>query len=340
MPGPFSHSGKALAMAQTSVIEAERLATSGQVAAATALLAANARDGDADAAMLLAVWHLRGTPVARDLGRARAALRRAVEIGHVDAALMEVALTANGSGGAADWAAALALLRVAAGGDHVAAAQCALVEGMALDADGGPSSPPRGERLATEPRIVHFRAFLTAAECAHVATVAAAMLEPARIIDPASGRRVAHPIRTSDGAAIGPVHEDLVVRAINMRIAAASGTAVTQGEPLTVLRYRPGQEYRPHLDTIQGADNQRVATMLLYLNGGFTGGETHFPVPDVTVTPRGGDALLFFNTLADDRPDPASRHAGLPVLTGSKWLATRWIRRDPLDPWTLSAEMA
>ncbi|MEH3121867.1 MAG: 2OG-Fe(II) oxygenase [Sphingomonas phyllosphaerae] len=320
-------------MADARAARAEQLAATGQVDAAITLLAEGAAAGEAEAAMLLAVWHLRGTPVARDLPRARALLRRAVEIGHVDAALMEVALTANGSGGAPDWPAALALLRTAARGDTVAAAQLALVEAMALDAGGAPLAPSPGVPLATTPRIVHFPGFLTAAECAHVAGVAGAMLEPARIVDPATGRWVAHPIRTSDAAAIGPVHEDLVVRAINARIAASSGTTIAQGEALTVLRYRPGQEYRPHFDTIQGTDNQRIATMLLYLNGGFAGGETHFPVPGVTVTPRGGDALLFFNTLPDGRPDPATRHAGLPVRSGAKWLATRWIRTRPLDLW-------
>ncbi|VXC36028.1 2OG-Fe(II) oxygenase [Sphingomonas sp. 8AM] len=320
-------------MPDTRTARAEQLAATGQVDTAVTLLADGAAAGDAEAAMLLAVWHLRGTPVPRDLPRARDLLRRAVEIGHVDAALMEVALTANGSGGAPDWPSALTLLRTAARGDAVAAAQLALVAAMAVDAEGRPASAPRGTPLATTPRIVHFPGFLTAAECAHVAGVAGAMLAPAQIIDPATGRLVAHPIRTSDAAAIGPVHEDLVVRAINARIAAASGTAIDQGEALTVLRYRPGQEYRPHLDTIHGAGNQRVATMLVYLNGGFAGGETHFPAPAITVTPRGGDALLFFNTLADGRPDPATRHAGLPVRSGAKWLATRWIRARALDAW-------
>lgn len=336
MPGPLFLEATS-AMTHGRVDEAERLAAAGEVTQAMALLAGAAAGGDADAAMLLAVWHLRGQPVPVDLCRARTFLRRAVEIGHVDGALMEVALTANGSGGAADWQAAYALLRGAAATDHVAATHLTLIDRMALDPQGGPARVPRGERLSTTPWIARFPAFLTEAECAHVAGVAAAMLEPARVIDPKSGQWIAHPIRTSDGAAIGPVHEDLVIRAINARIAAASDTRVEQGEPLTVLRYRPAQQYRLHHDTIQGADNQRVATMLLYLNGGFAGGETHFPVPDVTVTPRGGDALLFFNTLADGRPDPASRHAGLPIRAGAKWLATRWIRAEPVDPWTISS---
>ena len=319
-----------------AVEEAERLAASGQAVAAAELLANAGRAGDADAAMLLAVWLLRGTPLRRDLAGARVWLRSAVEIGHVDAALTEIALTANGSGAPADWPRALALLRTAAAHDPVGAEQLALVEAMALAPDGTPAGLPAPEPLRAAPRIVRFPALLTPAECAHLAGVGAALLEPARVIDPRTGAWVAHPIRTSDGGAIGPTREDLVVRAINARVAAISGTSVEQGEPLTVLRYRPGQEYRPHLDTIQGAANQRIVTVLLYLNQGFAGGETHFPEVGVTVTPRGGDALLFTNTRADGRPDPATRHAGLPVTQGAKWLATRWIRAAPVDPWTIA----
>ncbi|MHC9420502.1 2OG-Fe(II) oxygenase [Sphingomonas citri] len=319
-----------------TVEEAERLAASGQAVAAAEVLAEAARGGDADAAMLLAVWLLRGAPLRRDLTAARVWLRRAVEIGHVDAALTEVALTANGSGASADWPSALAFLRTAAAHDPVAAAQLALVNAMALDRSGLPTRLPAPESLSAAPRIVRFPALLTPAECAHLAGVGAALLEPARVIDPRTGAWVAHPIRTSDGGSIGPTREDLVVRAINVRVAAISDTSVAQGEPLTVLRYRPGQEYRPHLDTIQGATNQRIVTVLLYLNQGFAGGGTHFPEVDLTVTPRGGDALLFANTRADGRSDPTSRHAGLPVTQGAKWLATRWIRAAPVDPWTLA----
>jgi prolyl 4-hydroxylase len=44
--------------------------------------------------------------------------------------------------------------------------------------------------------------------------------------------------------------------------------------------------------------------------------------------------LMFENVAADGRPDRRSRHAGRPVLSGTKWLATRWIRSAPYDPWT------
>lgn len=323
-------------MPDTAVTYANHLVASGETAKAVALLVDAAAARDVDALMQLAVWHLTGHTVPRDLSKARFLLRRAVSIGHVDAALMEIALTANGSGGVPDWAAAVALLRTAARRDPVAAEHLRLLDAMCIDADGAPRSTPEPETLSTAPHVLRFPNLLTPDECAHVAAVAGSMLEPARVIDPGSGRWIAHPIRTSEGCAIGPAREDLVIRALNRRIALASGTDIDQGEPLTVLRYRPGQQYRLHMDTIQNAANQRIATMLIYLNEGFIGGETHFPAADVTVKPRGGDAIVFTNILQDGTPDPRSRHAGLPVRHGVKWLATRWIRTTAVDPWSIN----
>ncbi|UVO52318.1 2OG-Fe(II) oxygenase [Sphingomonas sp. SUN019] len=296
-------------------------------------LAAAGATGDVAALMQLAVLRMTGRATARDLPEARRLLREAVTIGHVDGALMEIALTANGSGGPADWRAALALLEVAATADPVAAAQRALLAAMKLRKDGAPETAPVGAALSQSPTISLFRGFLTPAECQHVASAASAVMEPSLVADPATGRAIANPVRRCDNAVIGPTREDLVVRAINLRIAAASGTAVEQGESLTVLRYGPGQEFRPHHDGLPGVANQRIKTMLIYLNQGFAGGETRFMANGLTVTPRGGDAILFDNVDASGRIDPRSQHAGLPVTRGVKWLATRWIRAAPLDPW-------
>jgi prolyl 4-hydroxylase len=315
------------------VSRADTLIAAGQTQRAVALLRDAAEKLDVDALFRLATWHLIGSHVQRDHTAARALLSRAVAIGHVDAALMEIAMTANGSGGAADWGRAVRLLRTAAKGDAVAAAQLELIEAMALDEEGRPQQLPTPDILSQRPGVKLFPALLTQAECEHLARVGAAALEPASVIDPQTGRRITHPVRTSDGSVIGPAHEDLVVRAINLRIAAVSETGIKQGEPLLILRYRPGQQYRLHHDCIANSANQRIKTLLVYLNGGFAGGETEFPSLKLKIRPRGGDALLFDNVRSDGSPEPLMRHAGLPVLQGSKWLATRWIRANPYDPW-------
>lgn len=312
-------------------------AAAGRLSDAVALLEAAGKQGDAAALAELAVWYLRGDLIPRDLSRARSILRRAVDIGHVDGALLEIALTATGSGGPANWPRALGLLKIAASNDPIARAQLDLVEAMALNDRGGPSVLGRTERLAEAPMVARYTGFLSESECKHIALTAADLLSPSTVVDPASGRQIQNPIRTSYEAVIGPTREDLVIRAINLRIAALSGTSVEQGESLTILRYTPGQQYRLHLDTIQGAKNQRILTVLLYLNQGFEGGETVFPNLNLSITPKVGDAILFANVDSTGMPEQSSCHAGLPVKRGHKWLATRWIRAKPLDPWNWAA---
>ncbi len=44
------------------------------------------------------------------------------------------------------------------------------------------------------------------------------------------------------------------------------------------------------------------------------------------VRPRRGDAILFFSLKPDGQMDEKSLHGGCPVIRGSKWSATKWMR--------------
>lgn len=290
--------------------------------------------GSSDAMYHLALLYLVGDLLPRSLGEARVWLTRSAERGHVEAGELHVALLANGSGAPANWPAARALLERQSAHSPAAEEQVTLLGFMNLSEHGLPCDAVRSVSLCSGLKLTRFPNFLSQRECEHLARSAAEILEPAVVVDPDTGQRIAHPVRTSDGAVIGPGREDLVIRAINLRIAAATGTKVEQGEPLSILRYRPRQQYRLHSDALPGTSNQRIRTMLIYLNDAFTGGETHFPAVGVVVTPKAGDAVAFDSILPDGSVDPASRHAGLPVIKGSKWLATRWIREHPYNPWS------
>ena len=124
-------------------------------------------------------------------------------------------------------------------------------------------------------------------------------------------------------------------QAIQRRIAAATHIPVAQGESFSLLHYAPGQQYRLHVDTLPEPCNQRVATCILYLNEGYTGGETYLEANATRFRGRIGDALFFLNVDAAGKPDAQSRHAGLTVAKGTKWIATRWLRASPFDPWAV-----
>ena len=281
---------------------------------------------DADALFELAAHKLAGDGKPRDLAAARDLFRRAGAAGRQDAAVIHANFVAAGVGAPADWAQGLALLRRLAAANPRCRRELETVEAMALTAAGDPAAEPVGEKISAAPEILHFRGFFSAAECRYLREAAEPMLEPSVVVDNATGRQIRDPVRTSDGTGFTWPLENPAVHALNRRIAAASGTDVAQGEPLQVLRYRPGEQYRTHFDAIPGFANQRVLTMLVWLNHGYEGGETHFPVPGLSLKPAAGDAILFRNALPDGRRDPDAAHAGLPVRAGEKLIASRWIR--------------
>jgi prolyl 4-hydroxylase len=213
--------------------------------------------------------------------------------------------------------------------DPAARGQRALIEKMRLKATGDPRRLPPREQISERPWAARVPGLFTREECDFLIAEARPRLAPSLVVDPQSGRQFRNPIRTSDGMSFAYVLENPAIRALNRRLAAASGTEVAQGEPLQVLRYAPGQEYRPHLDALTGDANQRILTVLVYLNDDYAGGETEFISTGLRFRGRKGDALIFRNALDDERADPLAQHAGLPVTAGEKIIASRWIRARP-----------
>jgi len=273
---------------------------------------------DAEALFEEAAARLRAKRVAE----ARDLFGRAAAAGKLEAAVIHCNLTAS----AHDWAEGLALLRRLAPYSRRCQSELALIDAMS------PGPPPAGEVLSEAPHLTLFRALFTPAECEYLAEAAAPMLAPSVVIDAATGRQRPDPVRVSDSVGFTLPLENPAVHALNRRIAAASGTEVSQGEPLQVLRYRPGGEYRPHFDAIPGFANQRIATMIVWLTEDYEGGETMFMKTGAKVKGRTGDGLLFRNALPDGGRDPDSAHAGLPVTRGEKLIASRWIRARLFEP--------
>ncbi|HEX8064337.1 MAG TPA: 2OG-Fe(II) oxygenase [Allosphingosinicella sp.] len=269
---------------------------------------------------------LRGEGGVRDLPGALELFRQAAGAGRVDAAVIYCNFLAAGVGGPRRWSEALRLLAALAQVNPRSRREIERIEAMALTGEGDPLGVPEGERLCDAPVIIRFERLFSPEECAWLTASAGPMLEPAVVIDRPTGRQVRDPVRVCDSAGFPWPLENPAIHALNRRLAAASGTAAERGEPLQVLRYRPGGEYRPHFDAIPGFANQRAMTMLVWLNEDYEGGETHFPTPGLKLKGRTGDAILFRNIGADGRQDPASGHAGLPVTAGEKLIASRWIR--------------
>ncbi len=305
--------------------QAFALSQAGRNAEAILIVNQLAARADPEALFTLAEMKWRGGMVPQDLPAARDLYRRAGEAGNVSGAVCYTNLLASGIAGPRDWPLALARLRAEARAQAARLAVLKAVERMAIDEAGDPLSTPAGEPLSTSPEVTLFPRLFTAAECDFLRGLAEPGYAPS-IVNDSLGRQVRDPIRTSDGAAIGWLMEDPATHALTRRLAAISGTSAEQGEAMQILRYQPGQQYHRHLDFVRAAANQRFLTALVYLNDDYRGGETVFPKAGVSVKGHKGDALLFRSALADGRPDMMSEHASLPVTSGTKYLASRWIR--------------
>jgi prolyl 4-hydroxylase len=78
-------------------------------------------------------------------------------------------------------------------------------------------------------------------------------------------------------------------------------------------RYSPGHRFAPHFDGayVRDRDERSQLTVLFYLNDGFTGGQTAFGDWEVAVSPRRGQALLFYHPIL---------HEGRVVVSGRKYV--------------------
>lgn len=272
-----------------------------------------------------------GGEVDPDPAAARRLFERAARAGDATAQVYVTNLLASGIAGPRDWAQAIERLRGEARRDRSRKATLELVERMKLDGSGDPVGLRLGEQISQSPDIVRHPALFTSAECAYVLKLAEPSFTPSTVYD--SQRRLVHdPIRSSDGSTLHWLIEDPAIHALNRRLAAVSATDADQGEAAQVLRYKPGQQYRPHFDFVRAAPNQRVLTALVWLGHDYKGGETAFMKAGLKLKGRRGDAIVFRNALDDGSIDPLTEHAGLAVTAGTKYIYSRWIRERRWQP--------
>lgn len=181
-----------------------------------------------------------------------------------------------------------------------------------------------------EPLVVVFGSVLDDEECDALIELSREKLKRSKI----GSTREVNDIRTSSGAFLTDVHDDTITR-VEQRIADLIGIPVAHGEGLHILNYKPGQEYKEHFDyfaaTSKSAANNRICTVILYLNDVEEGGETYFPKLNLSVLPKKGSAVYFEYFYTNQELNELTLHGGAPVVQGEKWIATQWIRKQRVD---------
>jgi len=227
-----------------------------------------------------------------------------------------------------------------------------------FEGDDGVTPSLHYEVISFEPRAYLFPRLLTDAECEAIVSAADNLNS--------QNHGVYKDVRTSSNQKISfQVLNKPEIKHVLRRVANASGVSVGHFEGIEVIRYDNGQKYQSHHDYFSGPENtiltndDRIATMLIYLREPTRGGETIFPWADTgteigkngwpsayhdftreceklqtyddqldrgaKVIPKKGGALLFFNYNHVGKPDPYSQHGGCPVLEGQKYTATVWM---------------
>lgn len=184
-----------------------------------------------------------------------------------------------------------------------------------------------------QPNMVVLADFLSPQECDLLVKAARPKLSRSLTVAVATGGEELNDDRTSNGMFFTR-GENALVKRIEARIARLLDWPVENGEGLQVLQYRVGAEYKPHYDYFDPAElgsaailrrgGQRVGTLIIYLSTPEQGGATVFPDIGLEIAPQRGKAVFF----SYDQPHPSSLslHGGEPVLTGEKWIATKWLR--------------
>lgn len=279
-------------------------------------------DGDAESALRLAVLAAVGFRMAPDWSLSMEQLARAAALGSGSARGQLAVLAPEAARHAAERADAAAW--------EQAARKVDLASWLA---------PPRPVTISQGPHVLSIPGFLPAEACDWIIRRAGDRLGPAEVYDPATGEGRREGVRTNSACAFDLWALDMVMVLLRERVIRATGLPAHGLEPLQVLRYDTGETFDWHVDYLtpvqpglaedMARKGQRIATVLVYLNEDYGGGETAFESTGLRHRGARGDALMWANTLPDGRVDTRTRHAGLPPTRGVKWVASQWCRSGP-----------
>ena len=310
---------------------------------------------DAEAQFRTGMEMLAGTSLSPDWEKAVGLIDSAAAAGHAEAIERRALLECRGAGRPSSWDKALdSLVMAAERGSGLAARQLLLLADDRFEQEAPPGGDWTGMRsrisiarrvgaanpgqvLSASPIVHAVPGFASAAECRWLIAAAAPRLARAGVYNNPGG---VDPGRTNEFAPFNFANGDLVVEMIRQRIATQLRAPLPCLEMSQVLHYGVGQEFVLHCDFLDpqamreeiARNGQRVATVLIYLNDGYEGGETSFPRLGINHRGKPGDALVFGNVDAAGLPDERSQHAGTPPTAGEKWVFSQWVRNRAPGP--------
>lgn len=197
--------------------------------------------------------------------------------------------------------------------------------------------------ISREPLVASLEGFLQEGEAEHLQIQAIPFFERSLVTDNATSDRLDDG-RTSF-TTMFPKSHDQVVKCIEERAARLVNVPSENVEPLQVVRYKKGQQYRSHYDYFGDSPTKyskeleacgdRLATIFVYLTTvpeGF-GGHTSFEELGLRVPAKRNNAAFWYNLHFNGSVDDRMLHAG-DLVRGDvvKYGLNVWVREKSYAP--------
>ena len=194
-------------------------------------------------------------------------------------------------------------------------------------------------------KIVEFPNFFSKIECEKIISLAKLRggMKSAETLDASNVSLSSYNpnSRTSKTRFIGDEEDALILEVSNV-VAELTEQPLENQEMMQVAMYQRDGKFDEHYDACdstpevcakfnRGSSN-RLATLLVYLNDDFGGGQTTFTrlTPPITINPVAGKAIMFYDTALDTGEIiKESMHKAEKVTSGEKWICTKWVHTLP-----------
>jgi len=195
---------------------------------------------------------------------------------------------------------------------------------------------PFGQLIDERIDLRYIPDFLTTDQCNQLIERSKDKFTRSKVIEGADHKYVTD-ARTSHSYSFTSAHEltDPTILSITQRVSELVQLTPAHVEGLQVVRYQPGDYFKPHHDWFkddysQSVNNQRQYTFFVYLNNvNGEGGETDFPELGRSFRPKQGDALFWRNCAHPSSCLKDSLHQGKPPVSDVKYGLNIWIRFYP-----------
>lgn len=199
----------------------------------------------------------------------------------------------------------------------------------------------RTKVLHKEPDVTLIKGFLTPEECDYIIKLGDPDIKKSEVC----GKNGSRPdkSRTSMTAHIGKKYlrndnPDPVLTRILEKSEGYCGLPSKNIEPIQLVRYEPGQYFKPHYDYLDTKidmyranvkkNGQRKYTFFVYLTDvpKNVGGTTYFPKLKKHFKGKKGDAIFWDNIREDGKEDDRMLHSGTELKSGKKYGLNIWVR--------------